>query len=122
MGDGFSIARKITAARAGSFESLTATDSNCAAVTPNAVRIESRWRALLTVSTGPMGSFLNATMVLMNVESLMSVKTGSREQAEAERAVVRAKTIRRFTIGKVDGRWQMPDVPNHTIRYLVCQT
>jgi hypothetical protein len=61
---GFSIALKMAGARASS-ASRIAMSSSCFAVTPNAFRMESRWRARDVLSIVPTGSRRKAIIVLM---------------------------------------------------------
>jgi hypothetical protein len=60
---GFSIALKMAGARVSS-ASRIAMSSSCFAVTPNAFRMESRWRARDVLSIVPTGSRRKAIIVL----------------------------------------------------------
>jgi len=94
---------QISEARAGSSARRTAVDSSCAPVTPKAARIESRCRTR-EVSLEPTGSFRSATIVRTNVESLMSLKTGSRRQAVAiNRLPAVSQSILGFNGGRATG-------------------
>jgi hypothetical protein len=101
---GYSMARQIAAARSGSLVSRTAVDSTCAAVTPNVLRIESRWLMRVAESAEPMGNFRNATIVRTNVESLISAKMASRPHAVAiNRVPAATERIRGFNERRVNG-------------------
>ena len=99
LGGGFSMARQMSDARAGLLARRTAVDSTWAAVTPNVRRMESRRVIRIDGSIAPTGNSRKATIVWMNVESVMSTKIESdRQPPVVTMAATATRAILRFTV------------------------